>query len=399
MLGAIYTSLSGMDAYTQGLQTISNNVANLNSTGYKQTIQSFGNLVDNSGSSFLGSGASRDSGAGVRIASTLTDFSQGTLTTTNNDLDLGLQGTGFLTVLTKDGQVLYTRTGSFAVDKDGFISDQATGDRLAVIDANGHPVAVNLNNKQISAAAATSKITFSQNLSSSASSANIASITVTDGNGNQEVLSVNFAKATGAGQSDQWTATFEDAGGTAVGDPVTLNFIGTTIDPLSATQTLSFTPSGGAEPTEISLDFSDVTSQSGGTGSTDSTISATADGNVKGTLSTVTIDDTGQVLLTYTNSKTEQEGAVAIASFQNPQVLTKLSNGLYRNDSGVVAGLFASGKGGVGTLTPKSLESSNVDLSAEFGDLILLQRGFQACSEVISVSNDMIQQLFAIRGQ
>jgi flagellar hook protein FlgE len=387
-----------MDAYTQGLQTISNNVANLNSTGYKQTIQSFGNLVDNSGSSYLGSGASRDTGAGVHISSTLTDFSQGTLTTTNNDLDLGIQGTGFLTVLTKDGQVLYTRTGSFAVDKDGYISDQTTGDRLAVIDANGHPQAVNLNNKQVSQAVTTSKITFTQNLSSSAQSANVSNVTITDADGNQEVLSVDFEKSTASNQANQWTATFKDAGGLPVGDPITLNFIGESIDDVSSSGTLLFTPNGSTTPLSIDLDFSAVTSQSATTGS-DSTIAATADGNIKGTLSSTTIDDTGQVLLTYTNGQTVQEGAVAIANFENPQVLTKLNNGLYRNDSGTAPGLFASTKGGVGTLTPKSLESSNVDLSAEFGDLILLQRGFQACSEVISVSNDMIQQLFSIRGQ
>ena len=396
MLGAIFNSLSGMDAYTAGLQTISNNVANLNSSGYKQTVQTFGAMVDDSGTAFLGDSADKDTGAGVHIASTLTDFTQGTLTATDNDLDLGIQGSGFLVVLSPDGKTFYTRTGSFAVDKDGYISDQATGERLAVLDASGHPVAVNLNSKRNSPAQATQTITFTNNLSSDASSDTVSNITVTDAKGNQEVLSAVFTKNTDSGLTDNWSVQFQDAGGNAVGLPLTLNFIGDTPDDVSQSQSISFTPASGGDQMTVKVDFTQLTSQAGGSSST---ASATADGNVSGTLSSVTVDDTGQILLTYTNQKTEQEGAVAIADFQNPQVLTKLSDGLYKNDSGVTPGLFASNTGGVGTLTPKTIEASNVDLSAEFGDLILLQRGFQACSEVISVSNDMIQQLFAIRGQ
>jgi flagellar hook protein FlgE len=396
MLGAIFTSLSGMDAYTAGLQTISNNVSNLNSSGYKQTIQTFGNMVDDSGTAFLGDSANRDTGAGVQISSITTDFTQGTLTATNNDLDLGIQGNGFLVVMSPDGKTFYSRTGSFAVDKDGYISDQATGDRLAVLDASGHPVPINLNSKQTSPAVATQTITFSNNLSSDASTDTVSNITVTDDKGNQEVLSAVFNKNTDAGLTDNWTVQFQDAGGNDVGQPVTVNFIGDTPDDTSQVQSINFTPSNGGDPMTVKVDFTNLKSDSGGSSST---ASATADGNLAGTLSSVTVDDTGQILLTYTNQKTEQEGAVAIANFQNPQVLTKLSNGLYKNDSGVTPGLFASNTGGVGTLTPKTIEASNVDLSAEFGDLILLQRGFQACSEVISVSNDMIQQLFAIRGQ
>jgi flagellar hook protein FlgE len=126
---------------------------------------------------------------------------------------------------------------------------------------------------------------------------------------------------------------------------------------------------------------------------------ASVDGAAAGTLSSVTIDDNGQVLLTYSNEKTETQGAVALANFRDPQQLTREGNGLYANSGHEVPRLSASATDGVGKLTPKTIEASNVDLSSEFGDLILVQRGFQACSQVVSVSNDMIQQLFAIRGQ
>ncbi len=389
--GAILTSLTGMDAYTQGLQTISNNVANLNSIGYKQTIESFSNLVDQGGVAFLG-GGQQDTGAGVHIASTLTDYSQGTMQATNNDLDLAIQGSGFIVVMDKSGQIAYSRTGSFAVDKDGFISDQATGERLAVLDANGQPVAINLNDKQTNAPTATTKITFTGNIGSDETDANVSNVTVFDDHGGSHVWKLDFKKSTT--NTNEWDVTITDSLNNAVGT-ATIDFTGTTADPTSSTPSVTFTPAN-AGAMNVTLDFSAVTSFSAGT----STIAtSTIDGNAPGTLSTITIDDHGAILLTYSNQKTASGGSVALASFRNPQLLTRQNNGVYRNLSGETATLGASNTSGLGALTPKSIEASNVDLSSEFGDLILLQRGFQACSEVISVSNDMIQQLFAIRGQ
>jgi flagellar hook protein FlgE len=116
-------------------------------------------------------------------------------------------------------------------------------------------------------------------------------------------------------------------------------------------------------------------------------------------LTTITTDEQGQIKLTYSNSKTELMGAVAIADFRDPQQLRRLSGGLFENNGNGPSRLIASGTEGVGRLLSKQTEASNVDLSQQFGDLILIQRGFQASSQVVSVTNDMIQQLFGIRGQ
>ncbi len=394
MLGSIYIGLSGMDAYSKGLQVISNNVANLNSNGFKQTSLAFTDLFSGTGGrSYLGGGFG-NGGSGVHIGSSLIDFHQGELRQTGNDLDLGIQGSGFLVVLDKDGKTFYTRTGSFAVDKDGYIADQVTGDRLAVLDATGHPVAVNINAKQTSAPAPTTKITFSDNLSSSATTASVSNITVYDDRGGKHVWSVDFTKSTTV--ADQWDINVKDESGTSIGTS-SLKFIGSIVDSTTATSTVHLTPTG-ASAMDVTLDFSTgVTSFSAGTAST--LRAASVDGNAVGTLSTVTVDDNGQIKLTYTNEKTELEGAVAIADFRSPQKLERTGDGLYVNGGSEAPRYLASATGGVGKLTPKTIEASNVDLSAEFGDLILIQRGFQACSQVVSVSNDMIQQLFAIRGQ
>jgi flagellar hook protein FlgE len=118
-----------------------------------------------------------------------------------------------------------------------------------------------------------------------------------------------------------------------------------------------------------------------------------------GALASVGVDADGQIKLTYSNEKTDLLGAVAIADFRDPQQLERVGGGLLEDRHGARGRLLPSGIDGIGKLVSKQLEASNVDLSQQFGDLILIQRGFQASSQVVSVSNDMIQQLFGIRGQ
>jgi flagellar hook protein FlgE len=402
MLGAIYIGLSGMDAYSKGLQIISNNVANLNTPGFKATNVSFSDLFDGTGGgglTYLGSSFSPRGGEGVEVGSSLLDFGQGDLQQTDNDLDLALQGSGFLTLLTPDGQTLYTRTGSFAVDKSGFISEQSTGYHLAVLDASGKPVAVNVDDKQTNPAVATTTIAFAGNISTGGGTTvpTVSSIPVFDSLGNKALWDVTFtADAT---QPDTWDVAVTDDTTKAQVGTGTLQYDGSgiiTSDP--ATISVTTTIAGSTASVTVSLDFSQgVTSQS--TGSTSTIATTSVDGNAAGDLSTVTVDTTGQILLTYSNTKTVQQGAVAIADFRDPQDLVQESNGLFRNNGTGQMRYLASGTEGIGTLESKQLEASNVDLSAEFGDLILVQRGFQACSQVVSVANDMIQQLFGIRGQ
>jgi flagellar hook protein FlgE len=394
MLGAIYNSLSGMDAFTKGLQTISNNVSNLNSSGFKAKTVSFGDLTGGGTGGTLRGGASDDGGNGVRIKDLVTDFSQGDLQQTNNDLDLGIQGLGFLAVINKDGQVFYTRTGSFAVDQDGYISDRTSGNRLGLIGATGLPEAVNISDKQTSAPTATTKISFLNNLSSSGTTATVSNLAVYDDHGGQQVWTATFTKSTTGTSPNAWDVAVKDAAGTSVGSG-TINFVGSSADP-SASQIVINNSPPGATPLSVTLDFSAVTSFSAGTASTLS--ARTGDGAAAGTLSTVTLGDDGQLVLTYTNQKTAKLGAVALADFQSPEDLKRLDNGLYSPGS-QTARLAVSGSEGVGTIKGKSIEASNVDLSNQFGSLILIQRGFQACSQVLSVTNDMIQQLFSIRGQ
>lgn len=395
MLGSIFTALSGMNAFSQALQTISNNVANMNSLGYKAQKVSFTGLYNQGGT---GGGLSYTAdagkvvGGGVRFNDPLTDFSQGNLQESTGSLDLAIEGVGFLTL--KDGaNTLYTRTGQFAVDKDGYVTLQGTDYRLAVLDGSNQPVAANVDISRTNTPVATTSVTFAYNLSSTATTAGVPNISVYDSNGRQHAWNVNLVPA-GADSPNQWTVTVTDETGATI-KTSTLSFTGGAASPATAQITVDATPAGAA-PMSVVLDFSKVTSYSGAT----STLSTSkVDGHPSGDLSAVTVDDTGKVLLTYSNGEKVQLGSVALADFRDPQQLTQIGANIYKYNGTAALQYVQSGQNGVGELQSKQLEASNVSLTTEFGQLILVQRGFQASSQVVSVSNDMIQQLFGMRGQ
>jgi len=395
MLGAIYIGMSGLSAYSRGIQTVSDNVVNLNSPGFKANSAGFRDVYSSGGGGLTFSSPSSEEqfGSGVRFGGGQVDFSQGDLRQSTGDLDLAIQGGGFL-ILKDDGETYYARTGQFNVDEKGFISLQGTKYHLTVLDQNNNAKALNIDAMRTSSPLASARVKFSDNLSSSSTSASVSNIAVYDSNGGRHVWQVNFAPVSGV--PGQWNVTVVDDLGATVGGS-TLKFIGSIPDPSQAEITISYAPPN-ADPMSVVLDFTTgVTSYSAGT--TSSLRAADTDGHGVGALTNVSIDDEGRVQLIYTNGETDLVGSVALADFRDPQKLTRVGAGLYQNTSSGQGRLLASGKEGIGVLLSRQLEASNVDLSQQFGDLILIQRGFQASSQVVSVANDMIQQLFGIRGQ
>jgi len=395
MLGAIYIGLSGMKAYSQGLQTISNNVANMNTLGFKATSVNFTDLYSHGGGGlgYLGGSAS---GSGTQISSPQIDFSQGDLRQSSNDLDLAIQGSGFFVL--KDGDhTYYTRTGQFVVDKDGYISEKGTNYHLAVLDATGKATEINLDSRRTNPPLATTRVTFADNLSSSSTTATVSNVIVYDARGGKHSWAVQFDKAaTQQGPTTDWNVTVKNENGTTVATSK-LSFLGSMVDPATSQLEITTTPDG-AEPLKVTFDFSSgVTSFSGGTTST--LRAAKIDGHGTGALTAVTVDENGEVKLAWSNEQTELAGKIAVADFRDEQQLEAVGNGRYVYTGSGQSRMLASGTDGIGKVLSKQLEASNVDLSGEFGELILIQRGFQASSQVVSVSNDMIQQLFGIRGQ
>ncbi|MFS2319203.1 flagellar hook-basal body complex protein [Maricaulis sp. D1M11] len=385
MIGAMFIGLSGMQAYSNGLRQISNNITNLNTPGFKATDLTFQGM-------FGDSGQSSGLGYGVTLADSRLSMKQGEVRLSDNPLDLAVDGEGFL-VLLGDDEILYTRTGSFEVGPDGDIILSGTQYKLAVLDDTGQATPVNIESHRISQPQATQSITFSDNLSSTATEHTVAAIDVFNALGEQDSWDIRFEKDTSVTNQNSWTVIVENSAGVEIARE-TLSFIAGVVDPLTSSFTVEDVDGGYS----IELDFSSgVTSFSSGSVSTlrldDS------DGYGIGEITSLTANENGEFELTYSNGQDQTLGAIALATLRDLSSITQTGRGLFRYDANKRVDLSPSSRETVGTVVGSAAEASNVDLSSEFGDLILIQRGYQASSQVVSVSNDMIQQLFGLRGR
>jgi flagellar hook protein FlgE len=392
MLGSIYIGLTGLDAYSRGLQQISDNVANLNSSGFKQKDVTFGNLVSgqsSGGLSYLT--ANPGGGNGVSLNLNRIDFSQGELRPSEGALDLAIDGNGLL-VLFDGSETLYARTGRFEVDNQGYIVLSGTDYSLATLDAAGRPMAVSIDGKRTDPPEQTTLLRFADNLSSTATSYAINDVRVFDASGEAHIWQLAFARDDTPG-TNVWTLTVTDDDGQTIGAQ-NLRFAQGSVDPDTAQLVFEDSPNNFS----VTFDFSqNVSSFSSGEVST--LRAAEIDGKGAGTIATISVNEQGAIALGYTNGETIELGAIALADFRDLQALEAIGDSLYRYNGSGDHAIVGSTDPRVGRVFGNRLEASNVDLSNQFGSLILIQRGFQASSQIISVSNDMIQQLFGIRGQ
>lgn len=390
MFGSIFIGLSGLTSYSKGLQVISNNVSNMNTSGFKASDASFSDVYGQGSRGGLqyGSGYA-GSGHGVSLNDITVNFSQGEMRQTDRDLDMAIDGNGFF-VLQDGGQSYYTRTGSFAVNNEGYIVLANTDYRLAVLDGAGRPASLNIDASRTNPPQATTRMVFADNLSSSATSYTIPDLKVYNTEGKESVWTLAFTRAETA---TEWTLKVTDATGKEVGSK-SLKFANDTAD--LTTQTLRFEDADNG--LAVDFDFSDnVTSYSSGTVST--LRMKDGDGRAAGSISKLAVTSKGHFEITYTNEEKVDLGAIALADFRNPQKLQQRSGGMFVDDGFGQRQYLSAEDTRVGSILTRRLEASNVDLGSQFGELILIQRGFQASSQIISVSNDMIQQLFGIRGQ
>jgi len=387
-----------MEAFAKGLKTISNNVANMNTLGYKASTISFSDLSGASGedlnysSSQLGGSAGR----GVRYNPERIDFRQGSYEQTDNALDLSILGSGFLVVKNEAGNIYYTRTGQFSVGSDGYIAN-GSGDRLTILNAGLVPETVNVNDHLTNDPEASQKITITQAIGTGMTDdAQIQNLQVYDSMGSVHTWTIKLSKQaatpTDLSKTTYTVKVFE--GDTQMGADSSISFDnlnGSVINP--ATFSINAAPLNAATMS-VTVDFSAAKMNA----SSSSLLQATADGHAVGALNNLDVNDNGKLVLVYSNGEKVELGDIAIADFQDQQQLTRVGNGLFQNTGGSAFAYKTSGIDGGGKLQSGQVEASNVDLTAEFGSLILIQRGFDASSQVVSASNDMIQALFGMRG-
>jgi flagellar hook protein FlgE len=395
--------LSGLNAAAKNLDVIGNNVANSNTVGFKQGHAEFADVYANS---LTGAGGS-NVGIGVKVAQVAQQFTQGNITSSNNPLDIAINGGGFFRI-NNNGETTYQRNGQFQLDKNGFIVN-ASGGQLTGYTANasgvlstGAPAPLSINTSDL-APQVTSAVKAVLNIDSGSTVPVAAfnqtdpttynsstAVSVYDSLGNSHTLQSYYVK-TGAGAwnveasldggaaFNAGSLTFNGSGALTAGSPITI--------PPQAVTT-------GAAPLGFTIDYSGTTQF----GSAFSVNTLNQDGFTSGRLSGFNVGDDGVMLGRYTNGQTAVLGQVVLANFANPNGLQPLGNNQWAETAASGASLVGTPKSGsLGVLQSSAVEDSNVDLTAELVNLITAQRTYQANSQTIQAQDTILQTLVNLR--
>ncbi|WP_253379844.1 flagellar hook protein FlgE [unidentified bacterial endosymbiont] len=390
---------TGLNAVNQQLDGISNNIANAGTVGYKSMTTDFSSMYADS------------QAMGVSVAGTAQSIARGgSMVSTGNALDLGINDGGFFVMCDSAGNVTYTRAGSFETDKNGNIVN-ASGDYLQgyPVDSNGTLQTGTVTNLQIQTgnipAQASDNLTFTANFNASdetidrstvsfdptnsASYTDSYTTTVYDSLGNEHSVSQYFTK-TG---DNTWEVQYSFDGQPQSGaDALTLSFDPNTGKLTSPTAPVSVEfDTGEAAPIDLTFDYSSCTQY----GSDFSVTTNSANGYASATQNGVQVDSDGSVYATYSNGERMLQGQIVLATFPNENGLEAVSGTAWiqTGESGSAL-IGVPGAGSCGTLSSGMLESSNVDITTELVELMTAQRNYQANTKVISTSTQLDDALF-----
>jgi flagellar hook protein FlgE len=397
-------ALSGLGAASSDLDVIGNNIANANTVGFKQGAAQFADMYASS----MATAVSNQIGIGTRLAEVQQQFSQGTITTTNQALDVAINGNGFYQ-LSNNGSIVYSRNGVFHLDNNGNIVNSSglqlmgyAADSGGVVNsASTVPLTVPTANI---APTATKTITAAFNLNSQDDVKAAADFDPTNGNTYNASTSVDAYDSLGGTQkvsvyfTKSSTNTWEAFAG--YGDPVTQK---TDLGPvtfdasgnMTSGKTFTFTIPNGADPTPgatqtLTLDLSGTTQYGAKSGLTN----LHQDGNSTGELTGFTVGTDGMLTGNYSNGETKALGQIAIANFNNQNGLQNLVGNVYAQTAASgAAQVTVPGSTNHGTLQGGAVENSNVDLTSELVNLITAQRNYQANAQTIKTQQTVDQTL------
>jgi flagellar hook protein FlgE len=419
--------LSGLTAEATALSAIANNLANQNTTGYKDTRVLFSDLFyQNLGTT--GAGAPIQLGAGASVGSMPGTFTQGSVTATGVPTDVAIQGGGFF-VVQKGGVTSYTRAGDFSVDKNNFLVT-SEGEQVfgfpsvnGVVNSGGGIGPLQLGAGTISPPTVSSAVSITTNLNAGAAVGDTYStpVTIYDSLGAGHILTFTFTK----NATNTWDYTLSIPPGdlspikgvaqtgilatsTGGGTPLTFDGNGTLTGPvdgkgnlinITAIPITAF--ADGASDMKFDWDLlsgkTPIISQVAASSSTSST---QQDGSSSGTLTNFSIGSDGTVTGSFTNGKTASLGQLALASFADEQGLQRSgSTDFTETLASGQAVVGAAGTGGRGTLAGGSLELSNVDIATEFANLIVAQRAFEANAKAVTTFDQITQDTINLKPQ
>jgi len=412
-MGAFSTPLSGLTSAQQQLQAVSNNLANIDTNGYKTQSLTFGDIFLQTGL-MNGSGNPMQIGSGVAVASTNSNFTEGNLNATNTSSNMAISGDGFFVTKGSDGTLNYTRAGDFTKNNAGQLVTPSGELVLGYPAVNGvvNPSGA-LQPLQVgsitSPAKASTMIGVTANLNSDSAvgtTAPSSSLSIYDSLGSAHTVSISYTKI--AANTWSYTATVPSADVTAggTGDTIvgsgTLSFLGDgTLDTATSTIGAISIPAladGANVPLNLDGPFGTTvkptitqTALASGTNST------TTDGFASGTLKTFTVEPDGTINGTFTSGNTMALGQVAVASFANNQGLVSVGNNNYQSTAASGSAVIGqAGTGGKGTIVGGSVEQSNVDIATEFAKLIVAQQAYSANAKSITTFNTLSQATLAM---
>ncbi|MFZ6721389.1 flagellar hook protein FlgE [Undibacterium sp. Ji49W] len=395
MLDSIYIGMSGLQGYSRGLKVIANNTANMNTPGFKSSSLQFGDMFYSNGDQ---SGTSRGTfgqlGHGLVTGGTTLNFRQGELRQTGNTLDLAIDGQGLFTLKDADGKIHYTRAGQFEFNSSGVLVNRLDGSKVMGLDANNILSEISVNGVHTSTGKQSNVLKFIGNLSSTATDQTVTGVKVIDSAGGEHSLTVKMTN-TNATTVGSWKVDVSE-NGVAVG---TGQIIFQDGKPQAANSkvAINFTPAG-LSSIPLVLDFStDVTSF--GSSNLSTLAFSSQDGFAAGTLTGASFDAAGVLVLAYSNGQTSKGSKLALGRFDTLDAVEAVgSNEFDATDASAWHAGVAS-ENGFGAVKSGMVEISNVDLSQEFSDLVIMQRGYQASSQIITTANEMLQELFSMKGK
>jgi flagellar hook protein FlgE len=398
-LTSFYTALTGLNNNSMAINVIGDNLANMNTTAFKAGQATFSELLAGvSGTDSVGNPISI--GLGSALNGVVHNNSQGTIIGSGNSTDAAINGGGFF-VVSNNGEMAYTRSGSFKFDKSGDLLS-ADGFKVmgymgvnGVINTAGGIAPITISQGQLIPANATTNISLAANLDGDAADATefAAPITIYDSMGAAHTLTVTFTKGATAGDWS-WEATADDV--TLSGNSGSLTFDGAVLSASTTNPTISISGfADGGEDMDITFNLMDadgnplITSYA----AEDSSVSETTqDGYAASSLSKVSIDNSGVVVGLTASGKSIQLAQLVLANFPNIEGLQKYKGSTFvAFSSSGEPSIGVAGSGGRGSIVGSALEQSNVDMAQEFVSLIKAQRAYQANSRIISTTDELYQ--------
>lgn len=412
---ALFNAITGLANFQKVLDVVGNNLSNMSTPGYKRSKVAFKELLSQTlkgatkPGDELGGSNPTQLGLGSSLGTIDTQYTQGLIQVTGRPTDLAITGDGFFVVKDGDNQG-YTRNGSFSVDVNGNLVDlngykvQGWNAVDGVVTTTNPVEDIDIPVGEASSARATTEAGYSGNLDASQALYNpgpppTGGIYTTEGIvydtlGEEHTLSVTFTKvAPGAGITSQWDWTCQIDGNAAGAGTIAFDTEGQ-YDAANSTANpqANYAVGGGADPLSIDLDYSAMTQLA--SGGTYSASLHSQDGVETGTLETFNIDEKGNIIGTYSNGISEELGQLAMANFMNPEGLEKGDGSvLWKTSNTGEPKVGEPGTGSRGTINAGSLELSNVDMSTEFTNMIIAQRAFQANSRVVSVMDQVLEEM------